>query len=121
TEADDPAATLAWRVAGVTPPSHRGAPLPWLPDVPPALRQDTGTSDFLDRLTRRVEHLAERVADEAQQAGASDRAPWQRSLPPDVDGQLISDLAIWRAAHDIPPTEPRPAGPPIKEPRAARH
>jgi hypothetical protein len=121
TEADDPAAALAWRVTGTTPPSHRDAPLPWLHDVPSALRQDTGTSDFLDRLTRRVEHLAERVADEAQQAGASDRAPWQRTLPSDVDGQLISDLAIWRASHDIPSTEPRPTGPPIKEPQAARH
>lgn len=119
-EADDPAAALAWRVARVTAPSHRGAPLPWLPDVPPALRQDMGTSDFFDRLIRQVEHLAERVADEAQQAGASDRAPWQRTLPPDVDGQLICDLAVWRAANEIPDTEPNPTGPPINEPQAAR-
>jgi hypothetical protein len=120
-EADDPAAALAWRITGTTPPSHRDAPLPWLPDAPPALRQDAGTSDFLDRLTRRVEHLAERVADEAQQAGASDRVSWQRTLPSDVDGQLIGDLAIWRASHDIPSTEPSPTGPPTKEPQAARH
>ncbi|WP_169448577.1 MobF family relaxase [Ornithinimicrobium pekingense] len=121
TEADDPAAALAWRVAGATPPSHRDAPLPWLPDVPSVLRQDTGTSDYLDRLTHRIHDLKQRVADEAQQAGASDRVPWQRTLPPDVDGQLISDLAVWRAAHDIPPTEPSPTGPPTKEPQAARH
>ncbi len=42
TEAEDPAAALAWRIAGTTPPSHRDAPLPWLPDIPPALRQDAG-------------------------------------------------------------------------------
>lgn len=121
TEADDPAAALAWRIAGATPPSHRDAPLPWLPDVPPALRQDAETSDYLDRLTHRIDDLKQRLADEAQQSSSSDQAPWQRTLPPDVDGQLISDLAVWRAAHDIPPTEPNPTGPPVKEPQAARH
>ncbi|GAA5166663.1 MobF family relaxase [Ornithinimicrobium tianjinense] len=121
TEADDPAAALAWRVAGSTSPSHRDAPLPWLPDVPPALRQDAGTSDYLDRLTQRIDDLEQRVADEARRAGTSDRVPWHRTLPPHVDGQLIGDLAIWRAAHDIPPTEPNPTGPPTREPQEARH
>ncbi|WP_158288649.1 MobF family relaxase [Ornithinimicrobium flavum] len=121
TKADDPAAALTWRIAGATPPAHRDAPLPWLPDIPPALRHQPGTSAYLDRLTQRIDHLKQRVADEAQRAGASDRVPWQRTLPPDVDGQLIGDLAVWRAAHDIPPTEPSPTGPPIKEPQAARH
>ena len=121
TEADDPAAALAWRIAGTTPPSHRDAPLPWLSDVPPALRQDAGTNDYLDRLTQRIDDLRQRVADEAQQSSASDRVPWHRTLPPHVDGQLIGDLAIWRAAHDIAPTEPSPTGPPTKEPQASRH
>ncbi|QFG67338.1 MobF family relaxase [Ornithinimicrobium pratense] len=120
-EANDPAAALTWRIAGTTPPSHRDAPLPWLADVPHVLRQDSETSDYLDRLTQRIDDLKQRVSDEARQSGASDRVPWQRTLPPDVDDQLIGDLAVWRAAHDIPPTEPSPAGPPIKEPQAARH
>ena len=42
TEAEDPAAALAWRIAGTSPTSHRDAPLPWLPDIPPALREDAG-------------------------------------------------------------------------------
>ncbi|WP_269087300.1 AAA family ATPase [Ornithinimicrobium sp. CNJ-824] len=121
TEADDPAAALAWRIAGATAPSHRDAPLPWLPDIPDVLRQGAETSDYLDRLTRRIDDLKQRLADEASQAGAFDRTPWRRTLPPDVDDQLISDLAAWRAAHEIPDTEPSPAGPPIKEPQAARH
>lgn len=121
TDADDPAATLAWRISGTTPPSHRDAPLPWLPDVPPVLRQDAENSDYLDRLTHRIDDLKQRVADEAQQSSASDRMTWQRTLATDVDDQLIGDLAVWRAAHDIPPTEPSPTGPPIKEPQAARH
>src|SRR5690606_24340199 len=79
------------------------------------------TKDYLDRLTHRIDDLKQRVADEAQQAGACDRNPWRRTLPPDVDDHPIADLAIWRAAHDIPPTEPRPTGPPAKEPDAARH
>lgn len=66
-------------------------------DAPPALRQDAETSGYLDRLTRRVHQLVERVAEEARQAGASDRMPWQRALPPDVDDQLMSAaLVIFR-------------------------
>jgi conjugative relaxase-like TrwC/TraI family protein len=120
TEADDPAAALAWRISGTAPPSHRDAPLPWLPDIPRVLRQDAETGDYLDRLTHRIDELKQRVAHEAQ-GGACDRNPWQRTLAPDVDDQLIGDLAVWRAAHDIPPTEPHPTGPPSKEPDAARH
>ncbi|WP_431473329.1 hypothetical protein [Ornithinimicrobium sp. W1665] len=120
-DADDPAAALSWRLAGTTPSSYRDAPLPWLPDVPPALRQDRETRGYVDRLTHQVKQLAELVAAEAQQAGAYDRVTWQRSLPLDVDDQLLGDLAVWRAAHEIPDTEPSPAGPPIKEPQAARH
>src|SRR5690606_2990056 len=93
-EADDPAAALAWRIAGTTPPSYRDAPLPWLPDVPPALWDDWETSGYLNRLTQRIEDLKQRVADEAQQADGSDRAPWQRPLPPEADDQLIGDLAV---------------------------
>ncbi|MFX0538974.1 ATP-dependent DNA helicase [Ornithinimicrobium sp. Y1847] len=121
TEADDPAAALAWRIAGATPPPYRDAPLPWLPDVPPVLRQDPGTSDYLNRLAQRIDDLKQRIADEARQAGASDQMPWQRALPSHVDDQFIGDLAIWRAAQGLPHTEPSPTGPPIKEPEAARH
>ncbi|MFK5634277.1 MobF family relaxase [Ornithinimicrobium sp. LYQ103] len=121
TEADDPAAALTWRICGTTPPSYRDAPLPWLPDVPPALRQDAETSDYLERLTHRMDDLKQRVADEARQTGATDRIPWQRTLPPDIDDRLMGDLAVWRAAHDIRPTEPSPTGPPSKDPVAATH
>ena len=120
TDAEDPAAVLAWRIARTHPTMHRDAPLPWLPDTPPALRQDAQTSDYLDRLTHRIAHLKERVAVEAHQA-AADRAPWRKALPPDVDDHLIGDLAIWRAAHGIPPTDTHPTGPRANAPDAARH
>ncbi|WP_289019286.1 hypothetical protein [uncultured Ornithinimicrobium sp.] len=121
TEADDPAAALAWRIAGTTPPSNRDAPLPWLPDVLPVLRQDAETSNYLDRPARRVEQLAERVAVETQQAGASDRMPWRRALPPDVDDQLLADLAVWHAAHAMPSTGPNIVGPPMTEPGTVKY
>jgi len=35
TDADDPAAALAWRIAGTTPPSHRDAPCPGSPTSHP--------------------------------------------------------------------------------------
>ncbi|MBA2695855.1 MAG: AAA family ATPase, partial [Actinobacteria bacterium] len=121
TDSDDPAAVLAWRISTTTPPSYRDAPLPWLPDVPTVHRELPDARDYLDRLTRRVEDLTERVASEARQEGASDRTPWQRALPPHIDGRLVGDLAVWRAAHGIPATDPRPTGPPAREPSTATH
>ena len=120
TEAEDPAAVLAWRVARTHPTMHRDAPLTWLPDTPPALRKDSETSGYLDRLTHRIDHLKERLSVEAHQA-AADRAPWRNALPPDVDDHLIGDLAVWRAAHAIPPTDLNPTGPRPNEPDAARY
>lgn len=120
-EAEDPAAALAWRVGGATPPSYREAPLPWLPDVPPALRQDTQTSEYLDRLTQRIDELKQQVAGDAHRAGGAERVPWQRTLLPRTDDELVGDLAVWRAVHGIPPTDPDPTGPPMKDPDAARH
>ena len=121
TEADDPAAALTWRISALTPLAGTDPPLPWLPDIPPALRHEPGTSAYLDRLTHRIDDLKQRITDEVHQAGASDRMPWQRTLPPDIADQLLGDLAIWRAAHGIPVSEPSPTGPPCKEPDAARH
>ncbi|MFK5636175.1 AAA family ATPase [Ornithinimicrobium sp. LYQ103] len=121
TEADDPAAALTWRLSALTPLPHGDAPLPWLPDIPPALRRDPGTGTYLDRLTGQIDDLKHRVTDQAQQAGAANRAPWQRPLPAHVDDQLLGDLAVWRAALGIPPTDTDPTGPPTKDPDVARH
>jgi len=121
TDSDDPAAVLAWRISTTAPPSCGDAPLPWLPDVPTVHRELPDARDYLDRLTRRVEDLKERVASEARQEGTSYRTPWQRALPPDIDGRLVGDLAVWRAAHGIPATDPRPTGPPAREPSTATH
>ncbi|MFK5647223.1 MobF family relaxase [Ornithinimicrobium sp. LYQ121] len=121
TEADDPAAALTWRLSALTPLPHGDAPLPWLPDLPPALRRDPGTGTYLDRLSGRIDDLKHRVTDQAQQAGAANRAPWQRPLPAHVDDQLLGDLAVWRAALGIPPTDTDPTGPPMKDPDVARH
>ncbi|WP_143553722.1 hypothetical protein [Serinicoccus sp. CNJ-927] len=120
-EADDPAAALAWRIADHTPPAFRDPPLPWLPNVPDALREDKETGDYLDRLTQQIDDLQHYVVEEAQHFGACDRVPWQQPLPPDVDDQLIGDLAVWRAVYDIPSTDPRPTGPLVREPKPARH
>ncbi len=121
TEAYDPAAALTWRLSALTPLPHGDAPLPWLPDIPPALRRDPGTGTYLDRLSGRIDDLKHRVTDQAQQAGAANRAPWQRPLPAHVDDHLLGDLAVWRAALGIPPSDTDPTGPPMKDPDVARH
>src|SRR5690606_37181209 len=108
TDSEDPAAVLTWRISTNIPSYSLDAPLPWLPGIPPAVRVVPDTHDYLENLTTRVECLKDRVATEARQSGASQHAPWRRALRPDIDAQLISDLAVFRAAHGIPATDTRP-------------
>jgi hypothetical protein len=120
-ESNDPAAVLSWRISTSAPQSYGGGPLPWLPDVPTALRGTPDAEDYLDKLVDRIADLRERVASEARRPGALKHTPWQQAVPPDVDGNLMSDLAVWRAAHGVPATDARPTGPPMDEYDTAKH
>lgn len=120
-ECNDPAAVVAWRIHAREPQAYGGGPLPWLPDVPAALRGTPDVDDYLDKLHQRITDLKDRVASEARRPDASWHTPWQQAVPPDVDGNLISDLAVWRAAHDVPPTDARPTGPPMEGYDPAKH
>lgn len=120
-EIDDPAAVLAWRVSDGGPAAFGGGPLPWLPEVPSALRASPDANDYLERLTDRIKELSERVVEEAERPGVRERAAWLRVLPVDVDRQLVADLAVWRAAHGVPATDQRPTGPQFKASAAAKH
>jgi hypothetical protein len=118
---DDPAAVLTWRVSdGGLTACGRG-PLPWLPEVPSALRASDEANAYLKRLSSCIEVLSGCVAEEANRPGARESNPWLRALPTDVDCQLVGDLAVWRAAQGVLPTERRPAGKLVAEGHAARY
>ena len=112
-ECDDPAAVLAWRTRDGGLFGYGDGPLPWLPQVPDALRLDPEINQYLGGLADRIGDLKERVVSEARPPSAAEDTPWRRALPPDVDRELAGDLAVWRATHGVPETDARPTGPPI--------
>lgn len=106
--ADDLAAVLAWRL---DPASHSG-PLPWLPAIPNGLATDPDWGSYLHDRATRVHALAAQVR-AAAHAWTPTQAPmWARHLTGDNHADLRGDLAVWRAAYDVPDTDHRPTGPP---------
>ena len=91
-------------------PRHRigPGPLPWLPAVPPALTDHPTWGPYLTARAGLVRDVADRAA-----AAARHGAPpaWARHLPRRPGPDLLADLALWRAAHQIPDTDQRPTGP----------
>ncbi|WP_277499869.1 MobF family relaxase [Nocardioides sp. ChNu-99] len=122
----DPAALVLTRLQRSIP---AGGPLPWLPPVPEALRDRLEHNDPVTAawLARRVDDVREQAADVAGEAATwtHENAPaWAQPYLPHstaVDGAttkggdparaLVADLAVWRAAHDVPEEDLRPAGP----------
>jgi len=104
--ASDLAAILASRLEAN---QRETGPLPWLPPVPRQLAED----DFWGRYFDRRHELIERHGTAVRAAATSwtqEAAPaW--AVPTLSDPNLTRDLAIWRAARDIPDTDLRPTGP----------
>jgi conjugative relaxase-like TrwC/TraI family protein len=109
-DALDVAAVLDWRLDTTGTHSTGTGPLPWLPTTPPALRDDPDTDRFLTALTERITHLAHRIQRITHDWTTITAPPWATPLV-ELDNNLVTDLALWRAANRIPDTDPRPAGP----------
>ena len=131
----DPAAVLTWRLSlspttttadlpGTSPrtelpqsdPSPVSvAPLPWLPPLPATLAADHRWGPYLTGLADRVEETASAVATAARDWTPSTAPTWAAGLAaserPD-NLQLVTDLAVWRAATGVETTDLEPAGPP---------
>ena len=105
--ADDRAAVLDWRLDDH--PTAGQGPLPWLPGIPNQLREEPHWGPYL---TARSELVADLTTDVRHRATSTPSTPpwWPpgRSLPtPD----LLGDLAVWRAATNVPDEDHRPTGP----------
>ena len=115
TSTRDLAAILASRLD-----AHQRAtgPLPWLPPIPRQLAE----IDFWGRYFARRHELIQRHSTAVRAAATSwtpETAPaW--AVPTLSDASLTRDLAVWRAARDIPDTDLRATGPPAND-RAGSH
>lgn len=137
----DPAARLGDAVdryvdaLGVAAPGHLGqdrpdpdahyhprvGPLPWLPAVPADLLATTDWGRYLAHNASAVASLAEYVVEDARTWTRASAPPWATSFvdrSPDCT-TLVADLAVWRAANHVEPTDPRATGRPlVAEPAA---
>ncbi|GAB2480206.1 hypothetical protein GCM10027030_12780 [Luteococcus sediminum] len=100
-DARDKAATLAWRLDTRHPLT--AGPLPWLPGIPTRTQDDPAWGTWARQRATLVTTLADQVAHQPLPD-----ASWA-ALP--CTDETRRQLAIWRAANNIPDTDPRPTGP----------
>lgn len=107
----DVAALLDWRL---TPPPGSAAeqvgPLRWLPAVPDALRAHPQWGPYLHARSDLVTDLADQIRAAARQWQAATVPPWARPLLADQP-QLMAEIAVFRAAHNVDTADTRITGP----------
>lgn len=108
--AADPAAVLDWRLdpAGR---DRRDGPLPWLPPVPTALAGHPGWGPYLQARTDLVTSTIAAVRDSATVMTPLTAPVWAEELLRSGHSDLRADVAVWRAATGVEPTDRRPTGP----------
>jgi DNA primase catalytic core len=121
-DARDVAAVLDWRLDPTgrrSNSSGTGAPLSWLPAVPDALSADAEWGQYLRDRAAHVTATAAEVAARAQHWTPTSAPGWALTII-DRDPALAANLAVWRAANDVPDTDRRPTGPPLPAAADAR-
>jgi len=103
--AADIAAVLDWRLP--EPPPTDPGPLPWLPRIPTKLHDHPVWAQYLAKRSQLVADLANQIRGHAGQDET--QAVW---APPGSRQNLaiIGEVAVWRAANGIHPSDPRPTG-----------
>ncbi|MEV0081170.1 MobF family relaxase [Nocardia neocaledoniensis] len=107
----DRAAVLCWRI---DPTGRSGAdrsgPLPWVSALPERLAVDPIYGATLRAWETEVRQLADAVAAQAGAWTPTTAPMWARPLV-DSDTALVTDLAVWRAAHGVAEVDRRRTGP----------
>ena len=103
--AGDMAAVLDWRLPD--PAATEPGPLLWLPGIPDALHDHPVWGEYLAKRFQLVTLLANQIRGHAGQDET--QAVW---APPGSRQNLaiIGEVAVWRAANGIHPSDPRPTG-----------
>jgi hypothetical protein len=103
--AADMAAVLDWRLFETTPAV--AGPLPWLPGIPQALHDHPVWGEYLAKRSRLVINLADHIRN---QAGLDGQQPIWAPAGSQPNVGIIAEIAVWRAANGIHPSDPRPTG-----------
>ncbi len=90
---------------------HRTGPLPWLPPVPHRLLEDDAWGRYFDRRAELIQRHGAVIRANATVWTEQTAPAW--AVPTLHEPDLTRDLAIWRAAHEVPDTDLRPTGPPM--------
>jgi len=119
--AHDPAAVLDHRVHLLVPDGSPG-PLPWLRGIPSQVVEDPVWGPYLQARAARVDGLADAVRFSAAFARVSPiwLGEMNGSPHPRAVADMAGDIAVWRAAMNVPPADERPTGEPALGDAAVR-
>ncbi|TWH01763.1 DNA primase catalytic core [Nocardioides sp. J9] len=107
--ARDRAAVLDWRLDASGLRNAGAGPLPWMPGIPARLAEDPNWGAYLSQRAHLVEQLAGKV--DTRAAEQSSLPVWaQNGIRPEV--ATVADVAVWRAAMQVPVDDRRPTGAP---------
>ncbi|MCX5042484.1 relaxase domain-containing protein [Aldersonia sp. NBC_00410] len=107
----DPSAVLDWRLDPTTEHSAGRGPLPWLRDVPSALRSDPRWGEYLVARRALVADLISQVRSLADEWTPSSAPAWARPFVGTDASPLLASLAVWRSAIGVDDLDRRPTGP----------
>jgi len=127
-DARDVAAVLDWRLDDTGLRSTGRGPLPWLPAVPAALRDDPTWGEYFITRADLVHDLAQHVRYQARAEeaaigepdrnvapGRGERSPqptWLDAGGRRPPGDVVAEVQVWRAAMQVAPADRRPTGGP---------
>ena len=110
-DAHDPAAVLDWRLPAPTGSGTADlGPLHWLPAVPDALTTDPTWATYLQQRAELVSELADHIRATARTWDAATAPAWARPLLDDHPN-LLAEIAVFRAAHNVEAADTRITGP----------
>ncbi len=110
--AADRAAVLDWRL-DATGRHHGGrGPLPWLTSIPDALAREPEWTSYLEARAAAVTAQRDAIAADVATWTPTTAPVWARPFLGAGDtAELLTDLAVFRAAHEVDPADRRPTGP----------
>lgn len=119
--ARDPAAVLDYRLQLLVPEKASG-PLPWLRGLPSRVAKDGLWGPYLQARADRVNCLADGLRREVRSHHLPPNWLGPTSLSPRMfeNGVLLGDITIWRAVMDVPTSDTRATGAPVRGDAAAR-
>ena len=122
-DAADSAAVLDWRIDPTGGHSAGIGPLRWLPAIPQILADDPNVGGYLTTRAHLVTELADTIRTQAQAWTPATAPAWALPLiHADAQG-LAAEIAVFRAAHNVPAEDSRLLGAPLfaARPRAIQH